>query len=32
MTERLAVIFGSVLVGICFWFAAMAILVAVIGS
>jgi hypothetical protein len=30
MTERLAVIFGSVLVGICFWFAAM--LVAVIGS
>jgi hypothetical protein len=32
MTERLAVILGSVLVGMCLWFAAMAILVAVLGS
>jgi hypothetical protein len=30
MTERLAVIFGSVVVGMCLWFAAMAILVAVL--
>jgi hypothetical protein len=32
MTERLALIFGIVVVGVACWFAAMAILVAVIWS